>query len=469
MSTQIDRMNELFRDQKKAFDENRVPSAAQRQEHLGAVAAMLLANRSRIHAALGEDFSCHPSQQADFVEFLNLVGRAQYNSDNLQAWMEPSQREADQEMYGNSAAYVAYQPKGVVGNMSPWNFPFDLSVGPLCDMLAAGNRVMLKPSEMAPACAQLLDEMISATFDEDHVAVVQGDVDVARAFPALPWDHLLYTGNPEVARLVAQSAAANLTPLTLELGGKSPAIFSADSINTEAIGNLLRIKMVKNGQMCVSPDYALVPADQLEKFIELAQSWFKLEAPDYIDGDSITGIISGRHYLRIQALLDGARDSGARIVQLSADSDVGSLRMAMSLVVAVPADSAVMTDEIFGPLLPVVTYKTVDEALSFINARERPLGLYLYARDSVLKERVLAETSSGGVTINGAALHSALPSMEFGGTGNSGYGRHHGIAGFREFSNARGVFELDPEAPIINIAPPYGEIADTMVSMALAE
>lgn len=469
MAKGIDNLKNIFKAQKTAFAKDPYPSLKDRLELLDAMANMVATNRGRIHDALREDFSCHPTFQADFTEVFAVLGRAEYNKSMIEKWMAPSQRDTDPDAHGTSKAYVLPQPKGVIGNMAPWNFPVDIGLGPTCDMLAAGNSVILKPSEVAPAISELLDEMVSATFDPAKFAVTQGNLDVAKAFPTLPWDHLLYTGNPEVARYVAMEAARNLTPLTLELGGKSPAIFASDAITPQAIANVLRVKMIKNGQMCISPDYALVPREKLSDFVSQAQTWVGDVASTYTTGDDITGIINDRHFERIQNLLKGAEDAGANIIQLTQDGDSNSRRMPLHLVVDPPADCALMREEIFGPVLPVVPYDDIDEVISSLSTQERPLGLYLYTNDASLKQKVISSTQSGGVTINGSGFHAAMPGMGFGGSGNSGYGRHHGIEGFREFSNLRGIFELDPEAAALNILPPYGEAAQAMVTAALGE
>ncbi len=462
----ISALEQAFTLQKAAFAKNPNPSKEERVTRLNAFMGMMMAGRDRLKAALKEDFSCHPDLQADFMEILALVGRAQYNLSMLDEWMKPSPRDTDPVMQGNTQAYIQYQPKGVIGNMAPWNFPIVLALGPACDMLAAGNHVIIKPSDLTPATSQVMDELISEHFDESVMTVIQGELDVAKHFPTLAWDHLLYTGNPEVAKSIATSAAQNLVPLTLELGGKSPAIFAHDAINETAISNLLRVKMVKNGQMCVSPDYALVPRHKLLAFADIAREWVNTQGRDYVAGDSITGIINQRHFDRIQGMLDSARNTSAEIIQLTQDNR--ERRMAMSLVLNPPLDSELMRDEIFGPILPVVPYDSIEEAIDYINQNERPLGLYLYSQDENIKHQVLNHTHSGGVTINGAAFQTTVPSLGFGGSGNSGYGRYNGIEGFREFSNPRGIVEFDRDALLVNVLPPYGATAQAILDAALS-
>ena len=359
------------------------------------------------------------------------------------------------------------QAKGVIGNIVPWNFPFDLSVGPLVEMLAAGNRVIIKPSDYTPACAELLRTMISATFPEDRVAVAVGGLELARTFPTLRWDHLLYTGSPAIGREIAKAAAENLVPVTLELGGKCPAVIDADSIDATTVRTVVGTKLIKNGQMCISVDYVMVPRERLDDFVDLAQRYLTDEVPGYAASADCTGIITERHLDRVVGLVDEARAAGARVEVLGGESDRGSRRMPLTLVVDPPADLRLMTEEIFGPVLPVVPYDSWDGAIDSINAGERPLGLYVFSKEEARAEHVLRRTTSGGACIDSCASQGALPSMGFGGSGQSGSGRHHGIEGFREFSNPRGVFVRGDGDLIESFLPPYGATAQAIVDSVL--
>lgn len=430
-----------FDAQRRAFAADRSPSLASRQERLGALIGMMASNRARIADAVAQDFGAHPQGASDLIEVAGVIGRAAYVLEHLEAWMRPAARDVDAAMYGTATARIDYQPRGVIGNMVPWNFPFDLAVGPMVDMLAAGNRVIVKPSEYAPASAALLAEMIVATFDADLVTVAVGGVDLARAFAATPWNHLLYTGSPDVGRQVMAAAAANLTPVTLELGGKCPAILTPGSVTPLNVESVIGTKMVKNGQMCVSVDYALVPRAEMESFVTEARAFMDRAAPGYAKGAECTGIISDRHLGRLESMLDEAATRQTRIVTLEDDPaiDRTTRRMPLSLLIDPVPDTRVMREEIFGPLLPVVPYDDLDDAIALVNAGDRPLALYVFGDDADLTDHVLAHTHSGGAAINTCAVQSALPSMGFGGSGMSGMGRHHGIEGFREFSNPRGV------------------------------
>ena len=467
--TQIATLKTLFDKQKSAFEKNPAPSLKERADRLDAVAGALIMNREKIHEALREDFSAHPTAQADFIEIFGVAGRMAYAKSMLETWTAVSERDVDPAMFGESKAYVAAQPKGIIGNIVPWNFPFDIGIGPLAEMLAGGNSVIIKPSDMTPACSALMKDMLASAISEEIVAVAPGDLELAKFFPSLPWDHLMYTGNPEVARFVAKAAAENLTPLTLELGGKCPAVLTTDSVTRDTVSSILRTKMVKNGQMCVAPDYALVPRALVGEFVSHAQAYVGEHAPDYTMGDHITGIINDRHCARIEGLISLLETSGTEIVTLGESGDTNGRRLPIRLVIDPPAESAVMRDEIFGPILPVVPYDSLDDAITFIARRERPLGVYAFTDDPMLKDRILTQTHSGGVSFNSCASQASLPNMGFGGSGMSGYGRHHGIEGFREFTNPRGVVDFDARALAINVTPPYGEISQGLIQHALSE
>jgi coniferyl-aldehyde dehydrogenase len=466
----IAELHEIVARQRAAFLADPFPSLQERQALLGALAGMLVGHRAAIADALGSDFGAHPSQASDLIEVLGPAGRAAYAAEQLGNWMAAEPRPVEPTLYGSGRAFVQPQPKGVVGNIVPWNFPFDLSVGPLIEMLAAGNRAVIKPSEYTPACAELLREMVHETFDRDRVEVVVGGLELARAFSAVRWDHLLYTGSPAVGREIARAAAEQLVPVTLELGGKCPAILTEDSVDQESVKQVLATKAIKNGQMCISVDYCLVPREQLEEFATLAAAHADQQMPGYAESGSCTGIISSRHLERIEALLDEARARGCdvRLLGDAGAPDVEGRRLGITLVLDPPEDLALMQEEIFGPILPVKAFDGLDQAIEHVNRGERPLALYVFAKDSEVAEDVLRRTTSGGACVNAAAVHGALPQLPFGGIGQSGSGRHHGVEGFREFSNLRGVFVRGEGDMIEAFAPPYGAAADAVLAAAFA-
>ncbi|MGI8921527.1 MAG: aldehyde dehydrogenase family protein [Solirubrobacteraceae bacterium] len=466
----IAELDEIVDRQRAAFLADPFPSLQERQATLGALAGMVLSHRTQIQEAMSADFGVHPTLASDLIEVLGVAGRAGYAAEQLEMWMAAEARHADPALYGSGRAFVQPQPKGVVGNIVPWNFPFDLSLGPLVEMLAAGNRVVLKPSEHTPACAELLREMVHATFERERVDVVVGGLELARAFAHVRWDHLLYTGSPAIGREIAKAAAEQLVPVTLELGGKCPAILAADSIDAESVKQVLATKALKSGQMCITVDYCLVPREQLEDFARLAADYVSDAMPGYCASESCTGIITSRHLERIQALLDDARARGCdvRMLEEAGNVDPDTRQLPMSLVLDPPDDLALMQEEIFGPILPVKAYDDLDQAIDHVNAGERPLALYVFARDEAVANDVLRRTTSGGACVNSAAVHGALPSLPFGGIGQSGSGRHHGVEGFREFSNLRGVFIRGEGDLIEAFAPPYGATAQAVVEAAFA-
>ena len=456
----ISTLHERFAAQKRAFLDDPFPNQDVRKRRLETVMAMMMAYGDRIVAAMSADFGSHPEAASRMVEVLGPVGRAQNAIANLDAYMAPAPRDVDAAFFGSATASIRYQPKGVIGNIVPWNFPFDLGIGPLVDMLAAGNRAIIKPSEYTPACGALMAEMVGATFDPDLVAVVEGGLDLARAFAGLRWDHLLYTGSPAIGRQVMMAAASNLVPVTLELGGKCPALLAPGAATAANVADVIGTKLIKNGQMCISVDYVLVQRNELDPFLALATDHVRTAVPNYSRTDDCTGIISPRHLDRIVGMIDEVRKAGCTVIEPEQGGmiDRATRRMPLSIVVAPGDDLAVMREEIFGPILPIIPYDTLDDAIAFVNAGERPLGLYVFGDDSATA-LVAERTISGGLAINCCAMQGALHTMGFGGIGNSGMGRHHGIEGFREFSNPRGTFVRGDGDIIAAFHPPYSNAA----------
>ncbi|MGW5102059.1 aldehyde dehydrogenase family protein [Streptomyces sp. NPDC004100] len=447
---------------------NPAPGIKERRRNLQALAQVITGYRHRIREALSADFAVHPEGFADLVEILGVAGRAAHAAEHLEAWMAPETRPAGPGLLGTAHVSITHQPKGVIGLISPWNFPFDLSLGPLADMLAAGNRVIVKPSEYTPACSALLREMLAEAFDPEQVTVVTGGLELAREFPTLPWDHLLYTGNPEVGRLVARAAAENLVPTTLELGGKCPAIVHEDSVTADTVAQIVGTKLVKSGQMCVTVDYCLVPRKDLDRFTELVTAHMRERVPGFASSPDCTGIITERHLTRLVGLVEEATSRGVTVVRTDdTGPDTATRRMPLTLVIDPPDDLALMREEIFGPILPVKPYDAIEDAVSYVNQGERPLGLYVFAQNADTAEQLLATTVSGGACVNTCAVQAAVPSLGFGGIGRSGHGRHHGVDGFREFSNPRGIVRRGRDDLIELMFPPYGDALDTVVDSAL--
>ncbi len=453
----IQELQRVFQLQKAAFLRDPYPSAKQRIDLMQRVPGMLRKYRPKILQALDADFSGHSHDQGDLLEILGMFDRAKFNIDHVAKWMKPVVKASNPITQGDSKSYIKYQPKGVVGNMVSWNFPFDIAIGPMLDQLGAGNRVIIKPSDLSPACGQLLHEMCKQTFDEDQVAVVNGGLEFARYFPTLAWDHLVYTGSGVVGRQVMLAAAANLVPVTLELGGKCPAVIAPDSLlDDRTIATVAGIKVIKRGQMCVTVDYCLVPESGLKTFTDKLAAYMATHFAQNNAAPHACGIISERHVVRLSALVDEARASGAQVIQIGADLRPGQRDMPFYLVVNPRDDLALMQQEIFGPILPIKTYRDTADAVASINKGERPLGLYVFAKDRAFIDQVTQQTHSGGVAVNIIAMQAGQPSMGFGGSGASGMGRHHGEEGFREFSNPRGYFERGAGGTLDWIVPPYG-------------
>src|SRR3954451_10124651 len=320
----IAELGQIVERQRAAFLADPFPSLDERRGLLQALAGMVMAHRTQIEEAMSADFGVHPTVATDLIEVLGVAGRAAYAAERLEAWMASEPRDVDPALFGSGRAFVERQPKGVVGNIVPWNFPFDLSVGPLVEMLASGNRVVIKPSDYTPACGELLRDMVRSTFDRDRVDVVVGGLELAKAFTAVRWDHLLYTGSPAIGREIAKAAAEQLVPVTLELGGKCPAIVADDSVDSETIKQVLGTKAIKSGQMCITVDYCLVPRSQMEDFARLAAEHVRNAMPAFCASDSCTGIITTRHRDRIEALLDEARERGADVRELEQGPDAGT-------------------------------------------------------------------------------------------------------------------------------------------------
>ena len=424
---------------------------------------MLRRNREKILNALEEDFQGHSRHQGDLVEILGMLDRAKYNIANVKKWMKPTRREVNPVTLGSSKCYLKYHPKGVVGNMVSWNFPFDIGLGPTLDLLAAGNRVIIKPSDLSPACGKVLEEIIGETYDEDQVAVVNGGLDLAIHFPSLKWDHLVYTGSGVVGKKVMEAAARNLVPVTLELGGKSPVVIDKNAITDKTIADIAGVKVVKRGQMCVTTDYCLVPESHLAVFAEKMIRHFQQHFAKDNGSAHACGIITERHLNRLQSLVEEAKDAGASVTQIGSDLNGTDRNMPFYVVVDPPENLRIMQEEIFGPILPIVPYRDTQDAIDYINKGDRPLGLYIFSKDPAFIEAIAENTRSGGVAVNIAALQAAQPSLPFGGVGESGMGIHHGIEAFREFSNPRGYFVKGKGGTFGAITPPYDASTDHLI------
>jgi coniferyl-aldehyde dehydrogenase len=450
----------LLAKQRAAFQRSPYPALAERKEKLAALRAALRRRQDALCEAMAQDFGGRSRNESRFADLLGPVLQINHALAHLRRWMKPARRRTELVFFSNQA-WVEYQPKGVVGIISPWNFPGYLTLGPLVAALAAGNRAMIKMSELTPATTEAMKATLAECFPADEVTVMGGDVEVGKAFAALAFDHLVFTGSTEVGRAVMRAAAENLVPVTLELGGKSPAIVSRSADLEAAALKIVHGKVFNSGQVCVSPDYALVPHELMTAFVNAARAAFARLAPRPASDPDYTSIVSHRHAERLERLLDDARALGATVLSCGETGD--ARRMPLQLVTGVTRAMRLAHEEIFGPLLPVLPYERMADAIAHVNARPRPLALYLFGRDEDEARAVRRATHSGGVTLNDWCWHVFQHDLPFGGIGASGMGSYHGEEGFRALSHARAVFREHRRFPVRLFHPPYGGLAQRLV------
>jgi coniferyl-aldehyde dehydrogenase len=427
---------------KVAYRKNPMPSCEQRVTWLHALLKLMVKNRDLIADTISQDFGNRSYYESQFSEVFTLVSSLRHTKSKLARWMRPQAREVLLPMRPGRAQII-YQPLGVVGVIAPWNYPFQLAIGPLAAALAAGNRVMIKPSEYTPRSSALLAQLLSEALPSDVVRVVTGGPELGVAFSRLPFDHLLFTGSSAVGRKIMAAAAENLTPVTLELGGKSPALIH-DSFSLErAAERVVAGKWWNAGQTCIAPDYALVPSAKLEQFVDALKKHLTRTYPTLADNADYTSIIDERHLQRLRELVVDAQQRGARAIEVNPAGEQLSAhgrKFAPTLLVGVHDQMRVMQEEVFGPVLPIVGYGSLQEAVEYINSRSRPLALYYFDSDRERVASVLSQTVSGGVTVNDTLLHSAVDDLPFGGVGESGTGAYHGFDGFATFSHKKAVY-----------------------------
>lgn len=451
-------MTALLERQRAAFRAEPDPPRAIRDDRLKRLAALVKDGRARLAAAIAQDFGHRSAHETLLLEAGPALAAIRHARGHLKAWMRP-QRRASALEFLSVRNRVQYQPLGVVGILSPWNYPLFLALGPLVDVLAAGNRALLKPSEFTPAFNAALAEAVAARFAPEEVALVQGGVAEAEAFSRLPFDHLVFTGSTAVGRRVMAAAAPNLTPVTLELGGKCPVVLDGTWPLARAARDIAIGKLLNAGQTCIAPDYVLAPRAALRPLAEAILAEIRAMYPNGAQDDGYTSVITAQHAGRLEGMVAEARDAGAEVLEAFA-GDAAARRLAPAIVIDPPRDARLMREEIFGPILPLIPCETAAEAADVIAAGDRPLALYVLSRDRGFREAVLGRTQSGGVTLNGTILHVAQTDLPFGGVGASGIGAYHGIEGFRRFSHARAIAEpLGPVNPMHLARPPFGMIA----------
>ncbi len=457
MTIPPERIEALLLRQRDAHFADMCPALPVRADRLQRLARMIEANDGAFIAAIRTDFGARSAQELRITETMLVQSALRHARRRLHTWMRP-RRAPVAPAFRPGRAYLMRQPLGVVGIISPWNYPLQLSVVPLIAALAAGNRAMIKPSEFAPAFAAALRTAIEESFAPDEVAVVTGDADVGRAFAASRFDHLLFTGSTAVGREVALAAARNLTPVTLELGGKSPLIVDASCVIEDVADRIAWGKLINAGQTCVAPDYALVPRGAVERFVQVLSARMRRMYPCFRGNPDYTAIIDERHVARLAALIADARAGGARVIDV-ADGSAGATdterRLAPMLLLDVKDHMRIMREEIFGPFLPIVPYDHLEDALAYVRARPTPLALYWFGRDRAARDRVLESTIAGGVTINDTLIHIAQDGLPLGGVGESGHGQYHGEFGFLRFSQVKPVFLQSRLSGLGLIRPPY--------------
>jgi coniferyl-aldehyde dehydrogenase len=453
-----DELESLLRLQQKAFQSDMSPSRAVRVDRLNQLNALIESNSARFAQAIASDFGMRSAVEIRITETVVLQSGLRHAIRHLRGWMKP-RRVSIAMAYRPGRAMLMRQPLGVVGIISPWNYPLQLALAPLVGALAAGNRAMIKPSELTPAFSDALAAAIKQVFAPDIVSVVIGDASVGKRFAALPFDHLVFTGSTAVGREVAQAAAKNLTPVTLELGGKSPAIVDSSCDFDAIMDRIAWGKLINAGQTCIAPDYMLVPRGDVDRFVQSLRASMSRLYPTFRANPDYSAIISERHLRRLRELVDDARSHGATVIELEpmtgSQPTVSGRQLAPTLLLNVNDGMQVMKQEIFGPILPIVAYDRLDEAMAYVNQRERPLALYWFGKDAAVRDRVLAGTIAGGVSINDTLLHIAQENLPFGGVGASGQGHYHGEYGFRQFSKEKPVFIQSRFSGGGIIRPPY--------------
>ena len=473
MSTEvINEMHRVLELQKSLNIKEGAPDLELRKDRLDRVIAMVGKYDKHIVKAVNEDFGNRDPVMSAATEVASVIGPMEHAKKNLRKWMKTEKRKAAIAPLGSALsllgakAEVRYQPKGVVGAISPWNFPMNLALAPLAGILSAGNRVMHKPSELTPSTSDLLKQMIEEYFDEAEMAVFVGDAEVGAAFSGLAFDHMIFTGGTSIAKHVMKAASENLVPLTLELGGKSPVIVGKNAKIKDTAQRVMQGKTMNAGQICLAPDYALVPEEKVEEFVKASVEVTSEMYPEMKDNDDFTSIINQRHFDRIQGYIEDAKEKGAEVVEINPSNEDFTQqphhKIPPTIVLNPSDDMKIMQEEIFGPVLPVKTYKDVSEPVNYINSKDRPLGLYYFGEDNAEKEFVLENTTSGGVTVNDVISHIQMEDLPFGGVGPSGMGSYHGYDGFKEFSHAKAVYKQSKLnlMKLAGLVPPYKKKED---------
>ncbi|MCB5191526.1 coniferyl aldehyde dehydrogenase [Methylobacillus arboreus] len=469
LQPEVGLLNDCLLRQRAAFLKESPPTLAERRAKLKKLRGAILARKPEIERALIADFGNRASHETAIMEVMTMIQGIDYLHANLRRFMRPQKRHVPLP-FQPANAYVAYQPLGVIGIMSPWNYPIALALMPLATAIAAGNRAMIKPSEMTPVSSSLITQMLGEIFTVEEVAVFTGDATVGAAFSKLAFDHLFFTGSTQVGRMVMKAASENLVPVTLELGGKSPVIIAPNHPLEHAAREIAQGKLANCGQTCIAPDYVMVHESQADQFLQAYDHAVRKFYPAGPLSDQYTSIINEHHFRRLSSLVDDARDKKARVVEVGINPHEAVQRphsLPPVVVLDVSDEMSIMQEEIFGPLLPVVTYQDIEGAIAFVNARPRPLALYYFGDDNDDRQKVMTRTTSGNLTINTTILHYALDDLPFGGVGPSGIGAYHGVEGFKSMSHAKGTLVFRRWNMSNLLKPPFGTLADLVLKVML--
>jgi len=459
-----DEMEAILKKQRDAFVAARPEGLDVRRDRIKRTISLLVDHSEELCHAMNEDFGNRSRDQSMMTDIVGTVNFGKYCLKHMDKWSKPEKRKVQFPLgLLGAKAELRYEPKGVIGILSPWNFPVNLSFSPLMQILAAGNRAMIKPSEFTEKTSEMTAELVAKYFSEEEVAVVTGSPEVAQAFSSLQFDHLVFTGSTATGRRVMEAAGRNLVPVTLELGGKSPVVLGRSADLEKAGSRIAMGKMMNAGQICLAPDYMIVPEENEDAAVAAVELGVQQQYPTLLENDDYASVVTDRHFDRLQTMVADAKEKGAEVVEVNPGnedfSNTNSRKMPLTILRNVTDDMQAMQEEIFGPVLPVMTYKSVGEAVDYINQNDHPLGLYYFGEDAGERETVLTKTSSGGVTVNDVIFHISMEDLPFGGVGPSGIGSYHGIEGFKEFSHARSVYS-QPKIDVAGLAgfkPPYGD------------
>ena len=468
--TSFDNLNEILEKQKKAHLTEGPLSVETRKEWIDRCIALLIKYQNEIAEAISEDFGHRSTESSLLADVAGSIGSLKSAKENIKKWVKPEKRKVTPSILGLLGAKLRleYQPLGTVGVISPWNFPVTLTFGRLGSIFAAGNRAMIKPSEFTPKTSELMKKMFEEAFSEEEVAVFTGGPDLGEAFSSLPFDHLLFTGATSIAKHVMRAASENLVPVTLELGGKSPVIISKKSNFDVSVNRVMAGKTMNAGQICLAPDYVFIPKDKKEDFISQSKKVVTEMYPSLKDNPDYTSVINQRHYDRLQGYVEEAKEKGFEVIEINPSNEDFSQQAHHKIpptLIVDPDDSlSVMKEEIFGPILSVKTYESIEDTVDYINSKDRPLGLYYFGDDKEEMQNVLENTTSGGVTINDVVFHVGQDNAPFGGVGPSGTGSYHGVEGFKNFSHTKTIYTQSKFDGLFGLfRPPFGSKAKSAI------